>query len=245
MTGAPYALPEDLANFDKARYTVLRSYTEYLENGLEREQHPKDHLLHLGLLPQPWCGDLRSATAFILLLNPGLNPGDYFGEYCVRSYKQALVDNLQSTPKRQYPFLFLDPEFSWHPGARYWRARLDWLVRALRDQRGTTYREALGEVARKVCCIQLVPYHSAAFRLPRGILKQLPSADMSRTFVKEDLARRKGVLIIVTRQWRRWGLPEGENHIIKYEGSETRAAYLPERSEAGRALKLHFRLHDD
>src|SRR6266542_3172657 len=42
---------------------------------------PGDGRLHLGLLPQPFCGNLRRATIYILLLNPGLGSTDYYGEY--------------------------------------------------------------------------------------------------------------------------------------------------------------------
>ncbi len=41
--------------------------------------------LHLSLIPQPFCGNVYSARVVILALNPGLNPLDYFGEYCVSS----------------------------------------------------------------------------------------------------------------------------------------------------------------
>ena len=33
---------------------------------------PGDRRLHLGLLPQPFCGDLRRASIYVLLLNPGI-----------------------------------------------------------------------------------------------------------------------------------------------------------------------------
>jgi hypothetical protein len=40
-----------------------------------------DRRLHLGLLPQPFFGDLRRASIYVLLLNPGLGPDDYYDEY--------------------------------------------------------------------------------------------------------------------------------------------------------------------
>lgn len=132
---------------------TLKSYEEYIERALE---NPSDGRLHLGLLPQPWFGDLKSATVFVLLLNPGLNPGDYYAEYRVPPFRAALIRNLHSEPNREYPLLFLDPEFSWHPGARYFRTRLNWLALALAQQRAISYRGALAVVARHVCCLQLV-----------------------------------------------------------------------------------------
>jgi hypothetical protein len=163
LTCAPYALTEDNKYFEslgqrgQERYTTF-DYTCYLAGGLGPDPKSK---LHLGLLPQPWCGDLESAKVFILLLNPGLNPGDYFGEYQVPKYKEALIETLRSTYSAEYPFL--DPQFCWHPGAHYWRKRLDWLVRALVEQKKEdSYLRALSRVAREVCALQLVPYHSVA-----------------------------------------------------------------------------------
>ena len=39
--------------------------------------------LHLGLIPDPFMGDMLNASIYVLMLNPGLGPGDYF-EYKVR-----------------------------------------------------------------------------------------------------------------------------------------------------------------
>jgi hypothetical protein len=69
-----------------------------------------DVRLHLGLLPMPFVGDLRNATTFLLLLNPGYGPTDYFGEFEVEEYRGALLDNLaQRRTPGVAPFLFLDP----------------------------------------------------------------------------------------------------------------------------------------
>ena len=70
-------------------------------------------------------------------------------------------------------------------------------------------------MARKICCIQLVPYHSAVFGLPGRTCEQLQSALLSKKFVKEDLARRKDALIVATRRYQEWDLPKQEN-IINY-----------------------------
>jgi len=88
-----------------------------------------------------------------------------------------------------------------------------------------------------------VPYHSAVFRLPTHILDGLESAALSKAFVREHLLSRSDVLILVTRQAGQWDLPTQRN-IIRYEGSETRAAHLSRRSRGGQALAEHFGLGD-
>lgn len=54
-----------------------------------------DVRLHLGLIPQPFFGDLRHASIYLLTRNPGLSPTDYFGEYQVPGFRAALEANLR------------------------------------------------------------------------------------------------------------------------------------------------------
>jgi hypothetical protein len=76
---------------------------------------PGDTRLHLGLLPQPFIGNLQRASIYVLSLNPGLDPTDYFGEYEVQEYRNALLANLkQQFHKTVPPFIFLDPRYGWH-----------------------------------------------------------------------------------------------------------------------------------
>src|SRR5581483_10481905 len=69
-----------------------------------------DSSLHLGLLPQPYMGDLRKATIFVLQLNPGLGFGDYFGEERVASVRFQLISNLRQEVHHDLSFPYLRPE---------------------------------------------------------------------------------------------------------------------------------------
>jgi hypothetical protein len=70
-----------------------------------------------GLLPQPFIGDLRLASIYVLSLNPGLQPSDYYGEYAVPEYRNAFLANLkQQFHEKAPPFIFLDPHYSTTPG---------------------------------------------------------------------------------------------------------------------------------
>ena len=84
--------------------------------------------LHLGLYPQPYIGDVTNASIYILLLNPGLGPIDYYsetGENGSENFRAALRNNLkQNFEDNEYPFMFLDPQFSWHSGYTWWHERL-------------------------------------------------------------------------------------------------------------------------
>jgi hypothetical protein len=240
LNGAPYALAADLELLGPAqkRWLLVKDYRQYVETCLAE---PNDSRLHLSLLPQPFFGDLELATVFLLLLNPGLNPGDYYSEYCVPAYRAALISNLRQEANREFPLLFLDPEFSWHPGARYFRTRLHWIASRIARRDGIAYRDALGVVARRVCALQLVPYHSPVFHLPSRILDRLESTGLARQFAGDRLLDRQGVLVLVMRQAGRWGLSDRPG-VINYFGSETRAAHLSPDSRGGKALANHFNL---
>ena len=203
--------------------------------------HPKDSRFHLGLLPQPWLGDPSSASVFILLLNPGLNPVDYYSEFRVATYRKALLDNLRLRSGREFPLLFLDPELSWHSGARYCRDRLHWLVLELCRQTTIGYRGALSLVAQRVCFLQLVPYHSAAYRLSSRLQNRLLSTQLVRAFVHDHLVHRVDILILVARQTAQWAVPPSASAII-FVGSARRGARFPRNSRAGQALLRHFGL---
>ena len=54
----------------------------------------EDKRLHLGLIPVPFMGDMLNASIYVLMLNPGLGPGDYF-EYKVPRNSDGNPDSPQ------------------------------------------------------------------------------------------------------------------------------------------------------
>ena len=238
LEAPPFVLPEDLAVLGSSgRYAVtFRSYEEYAKTGLEK---PDDPRFHFGLLPEPYFGDVANATVFVLLLNPGLGSADYYAEHRDATFRQAVIANLRQENNRKFPLFFLDPLFAWHPGGTYVRQRLHWLALAISRQKKLAYFEALALLAKEICWLQLVPYHSPSYRLPDGILKKLKSTKLMTAFVRSHVLPRTDGLVIVTRKAAKWGLPD-HPHILKYVGSEARAAYLSPISRGGQALAKHF-----
>ena len=82
----PFQLSADadvLASAD----TVTCGYEEYSRDNFIFD---RDTRLHLGLVPLPYGGDLRSAKVFVLMLNPGLGPSDYYAEQTSREWRDLL-----------------------------------------------------------------------------------------------------------------------------------------------------------
>lgn len=236
-TEPPYFLRGDKGG-DKAitdkRWASDLSWESYSRNHNFGE--PDDGRFHLGLLPVPFQGNLAHASVYILLLNPGFGPHDYFAEYSVPAFRQARLENLKQTSECQ--FIGLSPEFSWHGGFRYWHARLSSLISEFAKNNHISYGDSRRFFASEIASIELVPYHSKTFALPRKLLNELLSVQLAQRFAKDVLlprAKENDCLLVVTRSSRSWDLEAGQNVVI-YEGSETRSAHLSPRSRGGGAI---------
>jgi hypothetical protein len=203
----------------------------------------RDRRLHLGLIPQPFIGDIRNASIYVLLLNPGLGPHDYFGEHVVPEYRAALLANLrQDASTTCTPFLFLDPRHSWHGGFRWWHGKLVQLIERLRLAWGVSFAEARLRLARRLASIELVPYHSARFALPAKVCGQLDSVKLARQFVQNEVLKRVQsgeAIVIVARKAREWNLPDVPG-VVTFSGGQARGAHLTPESRGGREILKHL-----
>lgn len=98
-------------------------------------------------------------------------------------------------------------------------------------------------LSREVACLQLVPYHSYSFNLPRSLTNQLEATALIRAFVRDEVipaAHLGERLLVVTRGRGDWSVAEHQNVII-YSGSETRAAHLSDKTRGGKQM-LEFLL---
>lgn len=198
---------------------------------------PSDRRLHLGLLPQPFFGDVRNAAIYILLLNPGLSPTDYYGEYEVPGFRETLLANLkQQHQKGMIPFLFLDPQFSWHAGFHWWHGKLVKVIECLASGWKVSFAAAQRRLGATLASIELLPYHSLAFEDGGNWLRNLSSVVLARDFVKEFVHPRVKsgeAIVIATRKVAYWDLPDHDG-VVKYTAAQARAAHLTPDSPGGR-----------
>jgi hypothetical protein len=201
----------------------------------------------ISLLPIPFIGNLREAEAIILMLKTGLDDKDVFWEQ-QPDFRAAVQGNLsQSFIDNDFPFFYLDPRFSQHPGAGYWAEsrknrgkrdlqKLRSVILTLAQRDSVSVAAARAHVARKVTVVQLVPYHSAKLKR-RDVHGNLPSVGQARTFV-HDLIREKSKLVIAARSIRQWGFagPHKSECLVVYSPAQGASASLTMLSEGGRAL---------
>jgi hypothetical protein len=208
-------------------------------------QPEKAHMLHLGLIPVPFVGNLQSAKVFILMLNPGFSEVDYYSETHCSDFRSALVDSLrQRIHPNDFPMISLNPRFAWTGGYRYWSAKLDKVLMAACKHRRFSWTDALRFVSRNLACIELYPYHSRSFHLPASVKNSLLSAKLAKTYVHDVLvpkARSGAATIIVTRKGSEWDLPHHRN-IVVYNSSESRAAHLTLNTSGGRKISEFLNL---
>jgi hypothetical protein len=233
----PYIFPGDQEAIDLLPSSKRNCYTSWKQFVRDHDFSTEDSgTLHLGLLPAPFWGDIARARVVVLTLNPGVGPHDYLAEYRTPGLRKAYLANLRGLRGRK--FIWLDPALSWHSGFSYWHGHLRSLIRSLAQAWGTNPRRARERLAKLFACIELCPYHSSRFSLPRRTLAGLRSVEMARSFAHEVLlprAQRGKCLLIVVRAAEGWGIRSGQN-VVVYRGPETRGARLTPESRGGKAI---------
>jgi hypothetical protein len=242
--GLPFALDADretLAQSSNA-LAIFGSWSQAI--GAPDFGQPGDTRLHLGLLPQPFIGDLRRASIYVLSLNPGLEPSDYYGEYEIPAYRDALLGTLkQQFYDCRLPFMFLDPRYSWHGGFRWWHGKLAQVLTTFANEAEVSFASARATLAAQLASIELLPYHSSKFSDAGGWLTKLKSVDLAKTFVKTFVlprVERGEAIAIVLRKVALWELPKIPGVILS-EGKHAQGAHLDPGSAGGRAILAKLR----
>ncbi len=81
----PYYLRTDAVLLAEDLCYLPVSFEEYVQS--KHFGQANDTKFHLGLIPLPYVGNLETAKIFLLMLNPGFHPGDYFNDI---THHQAL-----------------------------------------------------------------------------------------------------------------------------------------------------------
>jgi hypothetical protein len=245
---APLILPRDEPLLDKqlhrkVHYCRFQNWEDYIKGEIGAPSDDKE--LHLGLLPIPYIGNLEKASVFVLMLNPSFGHDDYYGEYKVREFRDALIDNLHQTS--DCSFMFFQPRFSWHGGYRYWHGKFGKLIDAHARATKKGYGEARKNFERYLAVIQLVPYRSNnSFYDAKIDELELESVRHARNFARHlcDEAKAGKCLVIFVRGVKYWDVEQatvGDPNIVVYAPKDARSASLGPESEGGNAILKYLR----
>ena len=251
---APFVFPDDAE--------LLKSYPEVIY--LTREEageapdfyfpsKDKDRRIHLGLLPGPFMGDVLNASIYVFMTNPGVTLTDY-RELDDAYFRGALLANLkQERAEGVLPFLFLDRQFDWHDGFRYWNENryvgLAKTIQELARRQGIPEADARAQVGNQLAVIQLFPYHSANAPNSSVWLNSLPSVKEVGRFVQETVVgrvRSGQAIAIVMRRVTAWDqylpgdLGEELGVFRSANSGEARKANLRPLSRGGSAILRHL-----
>jgi len=196
-------------------------------------------ILHTGLIPVPYAGNISRASIYLLLINPGLHHNDYYSEYQNDEYKMSLINNLkQKNLDNDYPFLFLNPKFSHTSGGEYWINKFKAIIIKLKTEKNIDYKESLKLLAQNVCTLELFPYHSINFKLSKSVINSCPSIIKMRDFVKTLSHSNRDLYIFCLRQPTNWNLEEKNNNdnFIILPPKQRQAASLTTKTNAGQKI---------
>lgn len=207
-------------------------------------------------MPEPYCGNLNNAKIFILGSNPGFDNATYFCHEN-KNFRKVLEDNLkQNLSEYEYPFIGLDPEFLWTDSGRWWFSKFDQqensLIKEIMNRKKCDYLDSLKFLSKKIAFLELVPYHSKRFSLPKSIYMKMPSVKMMLSFIENYVLPKvnsgDAILIMLRKgkvsETKIDGLKEIENKIVIYKGSgECQRASLSADSRGGEAM-LNFLLNE-
>jgi len=244
----PFVHPEDRKILEiQESWRYFDSYQAFSQSEIFGQ---KNNIFHLGLLPAPYSGDIENADIYILMLNPGFANIDYITQEC---FFDDIVNTLkQDINNLKYPFIGLDPKFMW-TGAGVWCERkLRSIIDLFMLNYNYTYLEALSNLSKRIAIIELFPYHSSSFSLPRNLkFDEIESVKKMKCFVKGyviEKAKSNRALVIVPRSVKSW-FSEKElidynnfkENIIIYDTKYARSASLSDNSIAFDKIKAFIK----
>ncbi|WP_223649757.1 hypothetical protein [Hymenobacter psoromatis] len=233
LTTLPYVLSGD--GVQGAQYASYQAFADSKDFGINSAE------FQLGLIPQPYIGNLAEAKVFLFLLNPGFSPGDYYAQEHSQLFRQARKANLhQQSMSVDYPFFYLDPAFAWTAGGQWWQNKLRSVIEELAKHEklvsySDSFRAALQHTSKHIACLEFCPYFSKTYSSTKRLLH---SSKLLLAYVQHELEQRcqsEKASVIILRQADKWGLPKS-NRIIEVEKKQARGAHLTMNTAAGQVL---------
>ena len=199
---------------------------EALNDKNKKEDEESQTVIHFGLLPQPFIGDVENAKIIICSLNPGFSTDDYNTD---ELHHNDILEQLNPDNHNKTLFWLTekpDDKGNLSGGAKWWQGKLDQKdknkslvyniikeyksdVASLSDEELKKEKEKVFKVlSENMAAIELFPYHSAKFNYT--YLEKCKSTGKIRKYVKElaEKSKEKNQLICFTRSFKHWNVDE-------------------------------------
>jgi len=217
--------------------TSIRALKQEHETGADRtpEQKLLDRQVLKGklkdpgpdfdLTPVPYLGDLLSEKTdiFLLMLNPSLEPADYY-THAKPEFREALIKNIKQECEPGASCLALDKKFWWSSWFTYYEKLLRGAIcKYATLEHDGRYLPALEALACRLAIIELVPYYSRESGwITVSRARELPSSRMARDAARDLQRRAKAGKALLIMRWKRskslWGLNRSDGRITPVEG---------------------------
>jgi len=189
---SPFVLSEDIACVNTYNATISKSNPNYIVVD--------------SVIPEPFVGDVHSASVIILLLNPGLDENNDPQVHADPDFRKALLDNLEHR-ESNWPFYFFNPLFEKTPGGKYWKGKTKNLAAEF----------SYSDLSKRLAAIEWFPYKSRRYG---GCT--VPSQQYSFALVRAAIQR--NATIVVARSLAKWeaSVPELRQyeHILTLSSSQ-------------------------
>jgi len=224
--------PEDLEMVQRHPRRFANRYVDW--NLIEAVAHaanlPGRGVLHVGLHPQPFVGNIATPLIYILHGNPGFALHDYHDEFTNNAHAAACECNLRNADGGFFPLA----ETSANTGAaNYWQNAFAKAISDLARLRDTSIDAARNLFQQHVCVVESCAYHSSG--VPGTWVDALPSSQAARRYAKDvaiSRALRGDSLVFVWRRAEHWAIGENhENIIVRHPiSAQSRHIFLRERT---------------
>ncbi len=168
-------------------------------------------LLHLNLFPQPFVGNISTASVYLLMANPGLSLADYDDDFNNQDHAAASEANLRQEGIGFYPLLARSDGTG---AAKYWRGKFKSLQKDLSSRMDVSLDSARELLVRELAVVEAGPYHSKNF--PGDWCDRLPTSRAARSFVRQVVlprAARGDAFVLVLRRASFWRIPPGQRGV--------------------------------
>ena len=198
---------------------IRKKYGHDLKADQTRENFTNDknnkHKILTNLLVVPFFGDVENAKIYILMGNPGFNPGAYIDEVEDENYISLVNQNLKLELKT---FKSLHEKAIKTEGYDYWshKGRIPKITKLLTELNKKDYSQNYEFVKNSICVIESIAYHSC--NKPDNELYNLPSSRFTKRLVNEHVQTKVNKCEAMCFVWRSvsfWNMQDNKNLLIR------------------------------
>ncbi|MFA7097116.1 MAG: hypothetical protein WC383_11645 [Gammaproteobacteria bacterium] len=211
-----------------------------------KPEHP--HTFRLGLLPQPYMGDIENSRIVLVMLNPGF-AGNEYEEHRDPISKEAILNTIYQRFDGHLSnsrYMYLNHVFSETAGYKYLcnekrKGQEKGIIRDCIDEFSVTLSiskiNAEKFVSNNICMIEPIPYHSEKFGSMTKCLQGLPSFLKAKEYLEEKVKDERNKMFIVRRERLYYESCFASSNVERFVNGEGHSAFFTLEKHGGKLLE--------